>query len=399
MSIFKENELSILWPFYLVVFICSFIYIINPIFIVYLASKGLSYTQVAIILAVWGLSTVLFEIPTGIIADIFGRKFSVLLSLILNVPLLILVPFINSFTHLLVLFILSGIITTFSSGADTAWMVDYIKKHKKPKLIKELFIKRYSIGACAFLLTGIVSYFILKKYSPDILWFFSAFVTFLAFLCYFFIHEDFKKRKLGIKKQFKNAIKIAKISLNYSFKHPVLLYLILAILFGTVSYNFSGVAFQPFKLEVGIPLRWFGLIASAGSALGIVIPFFTKKLVKKVKKEKYYLAIITFIDMIAVLIVYFIFTPFWAILIFLYFWNSSSLQTPVEEAFFQHHVKSKIRATISSLKNMIGSLGSSIGVIFGGIVLDKIGPRLTIVSSALILIPAIIFYLLIKDRK
>jgi len=74
---FSKSELKILWPFYLESFLGTLLFILIPFEIVYFRSIGLSSTQIGFLIALWPLASLLFEIPTGAVADLYGRKFSV----------------------------------------------------------------------------------------------------------------------------------------------------------------------------------------------------------------------------------------------------------------------------------------------------------------------------------
>jgi len=122
--IFKKDELRILWPFYLHGLIYASLYLIPVFFVVYFIHVGLSIFQIGISLAVSPLLALLFEIPTGAIADLYGRKFSVMLSLFLEAIVILLIYLSNNFYYILFIMSLWGIVETLASGSDEAWVVD-----------------------------------------------------------------------------------------------------------------------------------------------------------------------------------------------------------------------------------------------------------------------------------
>ena len=79
--------------------------IIGPIIAPFLLSKGLSYTQIMALQSIFSIAIVVFEMPTGAVADMISRKHSLCLSgLCIGVSLL--------------LFILFSSFHIFSSGRD-----------------------------------------------------------------------------------------------------------------------------------------------------------------------------------------------------------------------------------------------------------------------------------------
>jgi len=85
------------------------------------------------------LTGLLFEVPTGAIADIYGRKFSVLLGYAIEGIGYLSLFFIQDFYAVLLAFAIIGFGTTFSSGAKEAWITDLIKG-KKGKYLKDYLV-------------------------------------------------------------------------------------------------------------------------------------------------------------------------------------------------------------------------------------------------------------------
>ena len=109
----------------------SIIWGINTLF---LLDAGLSIAEVFIANAAFSLGTVLFEIPTGVVADTIGRRASFLLSLIVLAA--------STFAYVGLAQIGAGVIAfsvasifiglgfTFYSGAMEAWLVDGVDQRR-----------------------------------------------------------------------------------------------------------------------------------------------------------------------------------------------------------------------------------------------------------------------------
>jgi len=78
---------------------------------------------------------------------------------------------------------------------------------------------------------------------------------------------------------------------------------------------------------------------------------------------------------------------------------SIDLFMPIGSAYFQSYVPSKMRATITSFQGMIIALAYAISMPISGFVAQHIGPKYTIVLGSIFLIPALVFYLKIKEDK
>jgi len=98
-----------------------------PIWVVFLQRKGLSLTQIGVLEAVAWILTAALEVPTGVIADRWGRKASIATGTVLYAlaMFLILTPALSP-TFLLGYALWNGSIA-FVSGADSALLYDSLK--------------------------------------------------------------------------------------------------------------------------------------------------------------------------------------------------------------------------------------------------------------------------------
>src|SRR5262245_8183827 len=106
----------------------SFIWGINTLF---LLDAGLNNTEAFAANAFFTLGQVVFEVPTGVVADTRGRRFSFLLgaaTLLLSTLLYLLMWQTHSpLWGWAIASILLGLGFTFFSGATEAWLVDALR--------------------------------------------------------------------------------------------------------------------------------------------------------------------------------------------------------------------------------------------------------------------------------
>ena len=106
----------------------SFIWGINTLF---LLDAGLSNAQAFSANAFFTAGLVLFEVPTGVIADVRGRRLSYLLgtlTLVLSTLLYLVMWWITApFWAWAIASVLLGLGFTFFSGAVQAWLVDALR--------------------------------------------------------------------------------------------------------------------------------------------------------------------------------------------------------------------------------------------------------------------------------
>lgn len=399
LKFFNSDEWRILWPFYISELISTTFLFFTPYMIIYFLDIGLSFFQISVLFAIYMITPIIFEIPTGAIADVFGRKKSVVLSWFLAGIFILALFFTFNFYLIVLIFFLLSISTTLSSGADEAWIIDLLKHNKKSNLTQNYYIKVQSITSFGIVLMGVLSAIFVKYFSINGIWIVSGIGTLISGLILLNAKEHFKKQKVNIKKTFEKTISNSKESLIYSFKHKNLLFLLLALIFVSLSLGINGNMWQPFLRDIGLKPYLLGYVYSIISLFNIATPFLSKPLLKKIGKEKYYLAITTLVMFLILLSIYFANIIILAIAIMVLFETIWGLDRPVSQNFFQKFVPSKIRATTGSVKSMVTSVGWTIGILIAGIIADQVGAQTTIVYSGFFILPAIVFYLLIKDKK
>lgn len=398
MSFFEKGELKLLWPFYLEAFLATIFYISAPFMVLYFLSIGLPAWQIGIIMAVSPLAAFLFEIPTGAIADLYGRKFSVILGYILAGILYISITWARSFLLILILMFLTSVAFTLTSGSYEAWVVDLLKAKKK-NLVSEFFSKRHSLFNLAFIFTGIIGAIVVAKFGLISVWLVSGLSFLLSAILFSFAGEIYKKRKVRIKDSFKDLVKQSKTSISYGFKHNVLFYLfgIMAI-WGFLMAMTSSLSITPFLKGFGMQDAWFGYWFSATALFGVLVPLISMKLSKKYS-QKTLLMITPIIFLIFGAFALFAFNLVFALILIFFFSIMVDFDTPLSNTYFQKFAPTKIRATLGSVRAMIMALTAAIGTLVAGFVISSIGARYALFLAGLFMIPVIFLYLKIKEKR
>lgn len=136
------------------------------IWMIYLASKGMSLTQLGLLETIFHITSFAMEVPTGAIADIFGRKTSRVLGRIFSLISVGLLLLANNFLWFAISFIFTALSYNLESGAGDALIYDSLKeigeekKYMKISGNKELF---YQVAATISFLVG--GYLATKSYN------------------------------------------------------------------------------------------------------------------------------------------------------------------------------------------------------------------------------------------
>ncbi len=398
MKFFKEGELKLLWPFYLDALISPMFFFMPAFIIIYFRNLGFTLFQISLLTMMMPLFMILFEIPTGAIADVYGRKISVLIGALIEGFAILSIFFLDNFYALLFSFALIGFGSTFNSGAREAWITDLIKKEKKD-FLHEYFAKSGSIDSFGLVISGIIGAFLVKQFDVSIIWIFASISFVVTFILLFFAKEHFVKRKVKIKDSFKNLIKQSKVSVNYARHHSVLYLFFIATALIVFSSQFSSsLAWVPLLQNFGFPEYAFGYLWSAMGIVGIFAPLLSLKFLKK-GKERIFILNVIFLSILVLSLVIFVKNILFAFLIILFQIFFGGLSRPVERSYFHKFVKSKLRATVGSIESMILGLVGVLAIPLAGLSVDYFGAKYTILLSAFLLIPSAIIFLKIKEGK
>jgi len=99
----------------------------DAFFILFLVDKGISYTQIGILYAIREISTNLLELPSGLLADSFGRKSSLVISFVAYICSFLIFYLFSDFWMFLVAFLLFGVGEAFRSGTHQGMIMDYLE--------------------------------------------------------------------------------------------------------------------------------------------------------------------------------------------------------------------------------------------------------------------------------
>ena len=108
---------------------------------------GLAPLQLVLVGTTVELSTFLFEVPTGIVADIFSRRLSIILGYVLMGLGFLIEGFFPAFVPILLAQVVWGLGYTFTSGAKQAWITDEIGEEHA----NQLFLRTARLGGYAWL--------------------------------------------------------------------------------------------------------------------------------------------------------------------------------------------------------------------------------------------------------
>lgn len=253
----------------------SLIWAINTLFL--LRTGGLDLFEVMVANATFTLASLVFEVPTGVIADTLGRRVSMLLCsaiLMMSTVLYVLTPRMGwGLAGFVVASAALGLGFTFQTGAADAWLVDALDfaGHEGPK---ERAFATGQVAAGTGMLLGSLLGGVLGQSDlswPFVVRAFLLAVTFVVTLA-FVRDEGFTPRPLRMRSFGDEARKVFAAGVRFGWRNPVIKPLLWISGCGGVFYMFAFYAWQPYMLALlGLDAVWLlGVVQAGFSAAGII---------------------------------------------------------------------------------------------------------------------------------
>jgi|GEM_PF-1155572 len=400
--IFSKLELKTLWPFYAQSLVQSMSKVIMPFYVLYFLSIGLNFFQIAMIGAVRSVISILFEIPTGAIADIYGRKISVIIGYLLMGISTVAVIFTKDFYLILVIFGLNALFETMVSGADSAWAVDLAEKHDNG-LVDKYFLKRRVFKNIGMVVAPLAAGLVVAQYNMSNLWIIYGIGILVSVVFLLFgegapvLPEEDEDDEVLEANAFKNIFNQSDKTWQFIKKHSVLSLMFFAIFIFFIVEEITSLVWTPYLQNIGISLSQIGYIFSAIAALGVVTPLLVEKLLQY--RSKYTVLITTTIIYGLALLLAAIFSkPLFVIILFMLTYNLEEVIEPLEEAITNSYIKSKVRATALSLKSVIISLASIVGGPIAGYLLGVISMQSALLLSGFLFLAIPVIYIVARRK-
>lgn len=239
-----------------------------PIYILYLLGRNFSMTQITLLDSMFWLVMVVFEVPTGAVADKWGKKHSLIFSCILTAGGLACFGLAKTYVLVLLAYFLWAVGVTFESGALSAFLYDSLKNIGKEAEYSKFVGRGMSIALIASSI-GSVTAGVLGGISLALPIFVSSVIA-IVMLC---IALTFREPEIE-RKEKESYFTHVKESLGYSWKHPQLRTLLFFYAFTFSAIWIIGIFYQPYLKNLGIRVEIVGviylfatLLAAAGASL------------------------------------------------------------------------------------------------------------------------------------
>ena len=375
----------------------SFIWGINTLF---LLDAGLSNLEAFAANAFFTAGMVLFEVPTGVVADVWGRRVSYLLGTLTlaGSTFLYWLLWVMSapFWPWAIVSMLLGLGFTFFSGAVEAWLVDALHYAQYEGTLEAVMGKGQMVGGAAMLGGSVLGGVIAQATNLGV-----PFLMRVGVLAAMFFVAGRMMKDLGFTPEpsahpLQDVKKLFHESVDYGLRNPPVRWMMLAAPFASGVGIYTFYALQPYLLELwGNPKAYSvaglaaAIVAGAQIVGGYLAPFFRKLFRKRTSA----LILATFATA-GVLAALGLTNSFWVALVLLTFWAMIfAAEMPIRQAYLNDMIPSRQRATVLSFDSLMGSSGGVVIQPVLGKVADVYSYSTSLVTGALIQLAAAPFLL------
>ncbi|MEA2635108.1 MAG: hypothetical protein QOH92_1875 [Chloroflexota bacterium] len=339
----------------------SLIWGINTIF---LLDAGLSNLEAFAANAFFTAGMVLFEVPTGVVADTAGRRVSYLLgtvTLAASTLLYVLLWRIRApFWQWAGVSILIGLGFTFFSGAVEAWLVDALKATGFTGELEAVFGRGQVVTGAATLGGSVAGGLIAQQTNLGIPFVLRGVILVGMFVVAFRLMHDvgFAPEKGG--RVLTEVQKITSASIEYGLRVPAVRWLMIQSLFtgGVGIYAFY--ALQPYLLQLYGDRRAYviaGLAAAIVAGAQIIGGVAAPRIRRRFRRRTSALIAAATLGVV-VLGLMGILQNFWVVIGLVAIWSLIfAASSPIRQSYMNGMIPSRQRATILSFDSLMGSAG------------------------------------------
>lgn len=378
-----------LYSKFVIINACSNISLILPIRILYMLSFNISYGKIGVLRAIFSITVSMFELPTGIIADRVSRKMSMLFSSIFFMLHGLFYLILPTFSGFIITQICLGLCVTFSSGAGSAYLHDYIETNTKDKFIDVYGKISFYTQILAVIMT--LASATLFAINPRLNFILIVIFGSISFLLTLTLPSDSKKmshKEVSRVSSYTLHIKRS-IANMFSDKYLMMIIIFTAINISLLIYNFD--YYQIILRDISFPTKYLGLLYASFMLLSGIGAKISNKIVDKLKPANT-------MRLYALLIVfsYIIFSRTTNLLIILSAiliqqicfgsWNLIIQSVVLDKA-----PTSDIKSTMASINSLILNLFKAVLVIILSFITAKLNYRVTYFTMGSIITLLIIF--------
>ncbi len=380
-------------------FILSMIFTASSIYQVTVA--GLSALQLVLVGTTVEVAAFVFEVPTGVVADVYSRRLSVLIGIFLiGIGFLVEGSF-PIFWLILLAQVLWGLGYTFTSGATQAWITDEIGEAAAGRA----FLRSNQVqqvcavfGIGAGMLIGGVRISLPLQLGGLML------IALSLLLALIMPETGFHPAPREDRNSWQHMLHTTRAGLAVVRGRPVLInILLIGFIYGLYSEGFDRLWTKhlldnfTFPLVANLnlqPVVWMGFLRMVGLSISLLL---TEVVRRRVKTDNY-LSVARMLLLLTLALIVGLFgfalgnTLLIALLAYWLIYVSRDIINPLYTAWANQRLDSQVRATVLSMSGQVDAIGQIAGGPAVGLVGSLVSVRAALLTSSLILTPILALY-------
>lgn len=381
----------------------SFIWGINTLF---LLDAGLTNFEAFAANAFFTAGMVIFELPTGVVADGWGRRVSFLLGTVTLAGATLLYYLLwqlsAPFWWWAAVSVLLGLGFTFFSGAVEAWLVDALHFSGYDGALEAVFGRGQMVAGVAMLAGSVAGGVIAQVTDLGVPFLVRAGVLAAMFAVAFRLMHDVGFTPERSARPLQATRAVLRASVDAGLKKPPVRFIMLAAPFvqGVGFYVFY--ALQPYLLELfGDPRAYSVAALAAAIVAGVdILGGWMAPRVRDLVRRRTTVLLASNIVSSLILVALLLTSSFWLALVLLALWALvTSAGTPVRQAYLNDMIASKQRATVLSFDSLVGSSGGVVVQPLLGRTADLYGYPASLAVSGVVQLMAAPFIMLSRRQR
>lgn len=365
-------------------------------YLFFLRSHGLSIEQVSLVNLGFHVAVCVCEVPTGIIADVWGRKASYIASCVLCAAGLFLYGVSATMLGFVIAEVLCGIGRTCASGAFDAWMVDRLKHFDYDEPLHTVFVLGGKISQ-ATLIIGALLGAMIAEVDPTLPWFLGSGAMILSgCITWVAMKEEYRTGKTftlrSVWKELRRVV-VRSVCVIRRKKNKAIRFLFAMGFVLFFALQAPNMQWQPY-FELFLPgstEKDFGSVFAIMTSAMLLGTWLCNRVYRYITNPWIAIGVVQIVIALGIGLAGCGVTFLWAFGPFLLHEMARGMLDPIKKACLNGLLRSNVRATLQSFESMAFHVGGVLGLLVTGLIAQYGSIRLAWVFSASTLLLATVW--------
>ena len=359
---------------------------------------GLTPVQLILVGTALEISAFVFEVPTGIVADVYSRRLSIIIGYVLMGIGFLVEGLFPAFIPILLAQIIWGLGYTFTSGATQAWITDEIGEEDANKL----FLRGMRVGLYASLIGMTLAALVgVNNVAMPILVGAGGVLSIGVILIFIMPEKNFHPTPREDRNTWQHMWHTFKQGAEAVRSKPRLMSIVgVGLFYGIYSEGFDRLWVKHLLDQFSLPIlfgnnqvAFFAVLRAAGALLTIFAVHVVEKRGDSTNPIAIGRAMFVVTALISVAMLGFALSPllFLSLALYLVLDALRDVRIPLQTAWVNQKLDSKVRATVHSMFGQVDAIGQMLGGPIVAVIAAASSAVASLAASGLLLTPALFF--------